>query len=460
VKPAALLLASALQALPAFPAGRAAAAQPGGDTTVDIQGRNAFSLPAAKLDAAGRARFAIGNSFFRRNWVAAPASTQARDGLGPHFIARSCSGCHVNDGRGAPPEAGATRSVALLMRLSVSGVGPHGEPAPEPMYGDQFSTAAVAGVRAEGRLVVDERRAPVRLGDGTTVALTHPSFGMADLGYGPMAPGTMSSPRLAPQLIGVGLLEAIMEADIEGNAAVQAAGRDGVRGLVNRVWDAPSQRQRVGRFGWKANVASLLHQTAAAFSADMGVSSSVFPGRSCMPRQLDCQRAAQGGAPGRPEIDDTTLADVVFYQAALAPPVQRDAGGAADLRAGEALFGHAGCAVCHRPGYVTGPSALPHLSGQSIRPYTDLLLHDMGPALADGRPDFLANGRQWRTAPLWGIGLLPAVNGHQRLMHDGRARGVAEAVLWHGGEAQAARDRFAAMSRAQRAALVRFVEAL
>ncbi|MBX3620946.1 MAG: thiol oxidoreductase [Rhizobacter sp.] len=458
MKPVALLLALTL-ALHGSPAHPVTPGRPGGDTTVEIDGRNAFSLPAANLDDAGRERFSIGNSFFRRNWVAAPASTQARDGLGPHFIARSCSGCHVNDGRGAPPEVGDARSVALLLRLSVPGAGPHGEPVPEPTYGDQLTTAAITGVRVEGRLVVRERRTAVRLADGETMELRQPTFGVADVGYGPLAARTMTSARLAPQLIGVGLLEAIREADIEANAAAQASRRDDIRGVVNRVWDAPTRQQRVGRFGWKANVASLAHQTAAAFVGDMGVTSSVFLDQSCTSRQRDCLSAPKGSAEGQPEVDDASLADVVFYQAALAPPAQRDAQ-APEVRAGEALFERAGCAACHRPAYVTGPSPMRHLSEQPIRPYTDLLLHDMGEGLADGRPDFLANGRQWRTAPLWGVGLLRAVNGHQRLLHDGRARGVAEAVLWHGGEAQAARDRFVAMTRAQRAALVRFVESL
>jgi CxxC motif-containing protein (DUF1111 family) len=431
-----------------------AQARPGGDTTVDIVGRNAFAMSAANLDEAGRERFAVGNSFFRRNWVVAPASTKARDGLGPHFIARSCGGCHVNDGRGTPSGSG-----ALLLRLSVPGTDVHGGPAAEPTYGHQFTTAAIPGVRPEGTVTLRERRVPVRLADGSRVELRQPRFGLRELGYGPMAAGTLTSPRMAPQLIGVGLIEAISEADIEANVTAQRQGGGSARGMANLVWDEPAQKLLVGRFGWKANVASLAHQTASAFLGDMGVTSSLFTKQDCSPRQHDCQRAAQGGSGGHPEIDDATFAAVVFYQAALAPPARRQAQ-AADVKQGELLFERAGCAVCHRPTYVTGASRHAHLVGQVIHPYTDLLLHDMGHGLADGRPDFLANGRQWKTPPLWGVGLLQAVNGHQRLLHDGRARGVAEAVLWHGGEGRAARDRFAAMTRAQRAALVRFVESL
>jgi CxxC motif-containing protein (DUF1111 family) len=431
--------------------------RPGGDTTVEARGRRAFSLAAANLAPAEHTRFAIGNSFFRRNWVAAPASTRARDGLGPLFNARSCSGCHVNDGRAAPGEPG------LLLRLSVPGQDAQGGPLPEPRYGLQLATQALPGWAAEGRLQRDHDSLSGQFADGTRYALQRPRYRIDAPAYGPLDAALQTSPRIAPQLIGLGLLEAIAEADIEANAAAQAARGDAIRGQPNRVWDAPSGQLRIGRFGWKANAATLAHQTAAAFSSDMGITSSVFPAADCSPAQPQCATAPSGGSP---EIDDRTLADVVFYTATLAPPERRDAA-AADVQRGRQLFEQARCAVCHRPSYVTQaafpplrPAQSPALAGQAIHPYTDLLLHDMGEALADGRPDFLASGRQWRTPPLWGVGLIEAVNGHQRLLHDGRARGVLEAVLWHGGEAQASRDQVLAMTAAEREALKRFVESL
>jgi CxxC motif-containing protein (DUF1111 family) len=440
---------------------------PGGATTVHVDGRNAFSLPAANLSDAERSRFAIGNSFFRRNWVEGPASTQARDGLGPHFIARSCGGCHVQDGRGAPPDFSRglhEPPVALLMRLSVPGTAEHGGPKPEPVYGDQLNNAAVQGVRAEGRVVIRHEAVRGRFADGTPYRLRKPVYGIASPGYGPMAPDTMISPRIAPQLIGVGVLEAIPEAEIERNAQEQAAAGGPVRGTPNRVWDAFAERQMIGRFGWKANVASIAHQTAGAFLGDMGITSSRFPHEACTAAQADCRGAPRGAATGSPEIDDATFGHVVFYQASLAPPARRQPRDAQVIK-GQRLFAQAQCAACHRPSYVTGEGPFPHLTspalkGQTIWPYTDLLLHDMGEGLADGRPDFLANGRQWKTPPLWGIGLIKDVNGHERLLHDGRARGVLEAVLWHGGEAEAAKDRVLRMSREERDALVRFVESL
>ncbi|MBT9594557.1 MAG: c-type cytochrome [Vitreoscilla sp.] len=444
----------------------------GGETTVYATGRNAFSFPLANLSDEERTRFAVGNSFFRRNWVEAPASTTARDGLGPHFIARSCGGCHVQDGRGAPPAfrkgvapGGHEPPVALLIRLSVPGVGEHGDVRPEPVYGGQFNNAAVQGVQPEGRVTL--RRHPVagRFADGTRYTLWAPTYGFADLAYGPMAKDVLLSPRIAPQLAGVGLLEAIPEAEILRNAADQAAQPGPVKGQANRVWDAFAGEMRVGRFGWKANVATLAHQTAGAFLGDIGITSSKNPGEACTAAQRDCLGATHGGpAGGGPEIDDKTLGDVVFYQSALAPAARRDVGAAQVLR-GQRLFTQAACTSCHRPSYITGEGPFPALTsprvaGQRIWPYTDLLLHDMGPALADGRPDFAANGRQWKTPPLWGVGLIRDVNGHQRLLHDGRADGVLEAVLWHGGEAESARRQVLSMSRADRQALVKFVESL
>ncbi len=440
--------------------------RPGGETTVYADGRNAFSFPAANLPDDERTRFVVGNSFFRRNWVEAPASTQARDGLGPHFIARSCGGCHDQDGRGAPPAPGEA-PVALLIRLSVPGSDAHGGPKPEPVYGDQLNNAAIQGVRPEGEIAISERAVSGRFADGTRYTLRQPLYSLRKLAYGPLAREVMTSPRIAPQLIGVGLLEAIPEAEILRNVREQAeaADRGGstVRGIANRVWDAPSGTMKLGRFGWKANAASLAHQTAAAFVGDIGITSRFFADEACTPAQADCLAAPRGGR-GGPEIDDETLANVVFYQATLAPPARRDVDDP-QVRRGAALFERAQCAACHRPAYVTGARPDPSLSsaaleGQAIRPYTDLLLHDMGDGLADGRPDFLAGGRHWKTPPLWGIGLIRDVNGHQRLLHDGRARGVLEAVLWHGGEAEASRREVLKFSRAEREALVRFVESL
>lgn len=463
----AVLLAAVLPTLlagtPADPLGE----KTGGATTVFADGRNAFSFPAANLPDEERTRFVIGNSFFKRNWVEAPASTQARDGLGPHFIARSCGGCHVQDGRGAPPDFTKGLSdppVALLMRLSVPGTDAHGGPRPEPVYGDQFNNAAVQGVKPEGEVAMRWQPVHGRFADGTPYTLQKPLYSFRKLNYGPLAKEVMTSPRIAPHLIGMGLLEAIPEAEIERNVRDQAAAAGPVKGMPNRVWDAFAQKEMLGRFGWKANVATLAHQTAGAFHGDIGITSTPFPQETCTPTQKDCLAAPRGGKQGQPEIDDDTLGNIVFYQAALAPPARRNINDAQVLQ-GQRLFAQAQCVACHRPSYVTAQAPFPGLSskalqGQRIWPYTDLLLHDMGEGLADGRPDFLANGRQWKTPPLWGIGLIRDVNGHTRLLHDGRANGVLEAILWHGGEAQSSQQQVLKMNKAERAALVKFVESL
>ena len=440
----------------------------GGATTVYANGQNAFSFPAANLPDDERTRFVIGNSFFKRNWVEAPASTTARDGLGPHFLARSCAGCHLLDGRGAPPafnrSAADEQTLALLIRLSVPGTDAHGGPRPEPVYGDQFNTAAIQNVQPEGEVAMHFKPIRGQFADGTRYTLQQPQYTLRRLGYGPLDPQTMLSPRIAPQVMGVGLLESIAEQDILANAVRQAAEPGPIKGQPNRVWDAFAGRDMLGRFGWKANVATLAHQTAGAFHGDIGITSRQFPSETCSPAQKDCAAQPSGAKPGQPEIDDETLGQVVFYQATLAPPARRGANDAQVLQ-GQRLFAHAQCAACHRPSYTTAAGPFPRLTsqalqGQTIWPYTDLLLHDMGDGLADGRPDFLANGRQWKTPALWGIGLIKEVNGHTRLLHDGRANGVLEAVLWHGGEAQASQQQVLQMKKAERDALVKFVESL
>ncbi len=467
-KPFTFALALCATSVGAAPMPDPSAEKTGGDTTVFATGRNAFSFPAANLSDAERTRFVIGNSFFKRNWVQAPASTTARDGLGPHFIARSCGGCHVTDGRGEPPKPG-EQPVSLLLRLSIPGVGAHGGIKPEPTYGDQFNNYAIQGVRPEGKVDIRYETVKGAFADGEAYTLAKPVYAFRDLGYGPMARDVLVSPRIAPQIIGVGLLEAIPEAEILKNATDQATLKGPIKGTPNRVWDAPSGKPMLGRFGWKANVASIAHQTAGAFNGDIGITSPVFPEEGCTTAQKDCLAAPSGGqkigSQGKtPEIDAKTFGDVVFYQATLAPPAARKVGDVTVER-GRTLFAQAQCAVCHRPSYVTGTPPNPELSSaalvsQRIQPYTDLLLHDMGDGLADGRPDGLANGRQWKTPPLWGVGLIKDVNSHTRLLHDGRARGVLEAILWHGGESEASRDAVLRMNKAERQALVEFVESL
>lgn len=427
----------------------------GGDTTVFDTTREAYAFSARNLSAEERGDFAVGNNFFGDNWVIAPASTSARDGLGPTFNALSCGSCHFKDGRGEPP-SGDAEMLSSLMRLSIPGMDEHGGPLADPTYGGQLQPRSIPGVPAEGRTRVTWiERAGAYL-DAEPYSLREPRVEISDLAFGPFADGIMFSMRVAPAVYGLGLLEAIAEEDVLALADPDDLDGDGISGRPNYVWDVARGAARLGRFGWKANQPSLRQQTAGAFRGDIGITTSLFPEQNCPSPQPECGAAF---ADGEAEASDRILDFVVFYGRTLAVPARRDAQDPEVLR-GKALFGAAGCASCHVPRFETGESDIPALARQTIRPYTDLLLHDMGPELADERPDYLATGREWRTPPLWGIGLLQTVNRHSYLMHDGRARGLAEAILWHGGEGEASREAFRAMDTSERAALLRFLESL
>jgi CxxC motif-containing protein (DUF1111 family) len=442
---------------PAPPMSWAVDPRSGGALTVADNTRDAYARTAPTLAPERQNSFFVGNSFFNANWVTAPASTEGRDGLGPTFNTASCSACHFKDGRGRPPLTADEPFEGLLLRLSVPGEGAHGEPVDEPAYGGQFNHQSIQGVPSEGNAIVEYVERAERFADGTPASLRVPTVRFPRLSFGPMSAAVMVSPRVAPAMIGLGLLEAVPEAAVLALADPDDRDRDGVSGRPNRVWDATLGRAALGRFGWKANQPGLLQQTAGAFLGDMGITSSLFPDENCPPSQTACRAAARGG---QPEIDDSKLAAVVLYSRALAVPARRDVDAPAVMR-GAALFEQARCTSCHTPTLQTGADApLPELAGQTFHPYTDLLLHDMGEGLADGRPDFLATGREWRTAPLWGVGLVERVNRHTFFLHDGRARNLTEAVLWHGGEAERARESFRAMSRADRDALLAFLQSL
>lgn len=427
-----------------------------GDTTVLETNRRAFSLPAANMPLDRRSDFAVGHSFFNMPWVEPPSSTRARDGLGPHFIGRSCTACHTHDGRAQPPEDG-EQPMGLLFRLSIPGRDRYGAPLAEPVYGGQFNNQAIDGVKPEGKVMIRHEELPGHFADGTPYSLRKPSYQFTDLGYGPMHAQTMVSPRIAQQVIGLGLLEAIPEKSILALADPDDRNSDGISGRPNRVWDAFAKTRKLGRFGWKANTPTVAHQTAGAANGDMGITSRPFPIEECMSAQKDCRMAPRGG---KPEINGRNLAKLIFYTATTAVPARRDVDDPQVLR-GKQLFHQAQCVACHVPKHLTGTvRGLPELSKQTIRPYTDLLLHDMGPELADNRPDFEATGSEWRTPPLWGNGLIETVNGHTSYLHDGRARNLSEAILWHGGEGERAKQKFVNMSKTERDALLAFLNSL
>jgi CxxC motif-containing protein (DUF1111 family) len=302
---------------------------------------------------------------------------------------------------------------------------------------------------------------PVELAGGATVTLRRPTYGVSDPAYGPLHPDTMLSPRVAQPMIGLGLLEAIPEADLLARADPDG---DGISGRPNLVWSEAEDRVAMGRFGWKAGQARIAEQAASAMAGDIGLSNPLapFPAGDCTPAQADCLAAPDGASPQFADLEAPAdvMELVAYYSRHLAVPARRDAG-SAEVLAGKRLFYQAGCIACHVPKHATARDAAdPALRGQLIWPYTDLLLHDMGEGLADGRPEGVADGREWRTAPLWGIGLTETVNGHTFFLHDGRARNLTEAILWHGGEARKARDGFAALAKQERDALIKFLESL
>ena len=426
----------------------------GGLLTVFDTTRDAFGRPAPVLDPDGVSAFFVGNSFFSQNWVTAPASTTARDGLGPTFNARACAGCHFKDGRGRPPDGPDETLTQSLLRLSRPG--PSG---PEPLehYGGQFQPESILGVPAEGRVVVTWEEVEGAFPDGTSYSLRAPRLAFEDLAFGPFPDDVQLSFRVAPALVGMGLIDALDPAEIARGADPDDADGDGVSGRVNYAFDVESGERVVARFGWKAAAPTLEQQNAAAFLNDMGLTSSYFPDENCPGDQTACRTAPTGG---EPEVTDHQLARVTHYTAHLGVPARRDHL-EPDVRRGERLFTELGCASCHRPSWeVPVDPRYPQIGAQTIFPYSDFLLHDMGEGLADGRPDEDADGTEWRTPPLWGLGLYIRVNGHDFLLHDGRARGVLEAILWHGGEAEGARDRFKGLSVEDRARVIRFVESL
>jgi CxxC motif-containing protein (DUF1111 family) len=448
---------------------------PGGTATSrgSVDNRNAFSHSSGNLTFKQQFDFKLGNAIFRKLWVSAPSSTRSSDGLGPLYNARSCQHCHLKDGRGHPPRGNwpVDNAVSMFLRLSVpprnamerqliaSG---RVNVIAEPTYGTQLQDLAIQGHAGEGRMHITYRDVPVRLDDGEVVTLRKPSYRIMDLHYGPLDPKVLISPRIAPQMIGMGLLEAIPADVIIKGADPDDRNGDGVSGRVNRVWSLEHKRLMLGRFGWKAGTPTVMQQTAEAFAGDMGLSSVLVPrpAGDCTSHQKSCRAAPDGRNDGREEVSDQFLKLVGFYARNLAVPPRRNANHP-DVQAGERLFVGLGCAACHKPSFRTGSSEVsPHLSRQTIWPYTDLLLHDMGPGLADGRPEGRATGREWRTAPLWGVGLTETVSGHTYFLHDGRARNILEAILWHGGEARGARDGFAALSKRDRARLVAFVSSL
>ena len=425
----------------------------GGATTIFKDDADAFETPAPNLSGDHLERHEVGDEGFGRAHVAG-AGDGTNGGLGPVFDNESCEACHLGDGRGRPPLPGEAFS-SMLFRSSVTGSDANGGPLGIPAgFGGQLQMRAIAGYQADIQAAVTYVESRGTFADGTEFQLHVPQYTLTGM-YPGLPASYLFSPRVAPPVFGLGLLEAIPELLIRARSDPRDFNRDGISGRANMVYDAVRKRHTLGRFGWKANTPNLFQQSAGAYNGDMGVTSDLFPGESCAGR-LD---ASCNDAHG-PEVNAQTVADVAFYTQTLGVPARRNLNDPT-ARRGELLFYASGCDGCHTPTLRTGfLRGVPEVSNQVIHPYTDLLVHDMGPGLADGRPDFQASGSEWRTPPLWGIGLVETVNGHTRFLHDGRAYSLLEAVLWHGGEATRARDRVRHLTQPDRDALIAFLKSL
>ncbi|MCL5127935.1 di-heme oxidoredictase family protein [Algibacter sp. L4_22] len=422
---------------------------------VNSTSSNAFGFEISGLSFVQQAEFASGNSLFNQTWVSSPASTTARDGLGPTFNARACATCHFKDGRGQAFINGEDSS-GFLMRLSSPGQDSNGDALPVLGYGTQLQDRANNGIDFEAKVVAAYETITGTYADGTPYELLKPIYSFSQESFGSLA-GVLMSPRVAQQTIGLGLISALPDDEITKFEDEADADNDGISGRANYVYNYDLNEQDLGKYGWKANAPTLKQQVAGALHGDMGLTTSLFSETNCPSPQQDCEDAINGG---EPEVTDEQLDKILFYQAHLAVPNRRNYKEENVLK-GKVLFTSLNCIGCHAINQKTGTDAASeYLENITIKPYSDFLLHDMGEDLADNRPDFLATGTEWRTQPLWGIGLISTVNSHTNLLHDGRAANIEEAILWHGGEAETIKENFKNLSAEDRENLISFVNSL
>ncbi len=421
----------------------------GGEASVFDETSKAFGHQVSGLNERDEQVHELGDGAIGATFVTAPAPVNP--GLGPVFSNVSCISCHHNDGKGSPT-AGLVNS-SLLLRLSITGTDEFGGTKAVEGFGTQLQDLAVFGVQPEAKIEIGYTEQAFSFPDGETVSLREPTYNLVSP-YKALPGNLLISPRMAPPFFGLGLLQNIPEATILSFTDENDRDGDGISGRPNYVYDPVQKKMMLGRFGLKANVATLLTQVAGAYNQDMGVTNYVFPQESSWGQtQLDALH-------DDPELPDSILNAAVFYIKTLAVPARRNVLDPV-ARQGENIFTQIQCAACHKPTMQTGIDlTLKTISNQRIHPYTDLLLHDMGDGLADGRPDFQANEREWKTPALWGIGLFEKTNGVPFYLHDGRARTLEEAILWHEGEAENAKQKFVQLPSSERKALIKFLKSL
>jgi len=439
--------------------------KPGGEMTAKYLSDRSFIYPGPNADRMTQLQFWTGFSLFRDPWVIAPSSTKDRDGLGPLFNTRSCVSCHDAGSRANLPGSGEFLPQALVIRLgsmdeTIASV--------DPIYGGQIQPRAINvfhtnkddRAKAEAWLELTHEVIEGEFADGESYRLQKPNYQLTKLAYGELAPHVGLSPRHAPNVFGMGLLDAIATKELLAQEDTDDNDNDGISAVYNRVPNHLTGELQLGRFGFKAKHPNLQQQVAAAFRDDIGITSEMFPDESCTSAQVDCSKVAALGEHEGVELPNKLLNLVTSFNQLLAVQPARNLDETETL-AGRALFYRLQCQTCHTPSYTTEANyPIKALAGQEIWPYTDLALHDMGPELADGVFEFEAKGNEWRTPPLWGIGLQEAYTGQKRYLHDGRARSIEEAILWHGGEAESSKQNYIKLNRNERKRLQSFLRSI
>lgn len=432
-------------------------------TTKDIS-KKLFSHRINGLNDEEIDMFILGKSFFRVPWVEAPSATTARDGLGPLFNANACISCHPNNGVASVFNKNGDVSRGYVTRLSIPSDNSHKAKKAlkfdgfigDPNYGSQISVNGTKSVPYEAKPLIKYEKLKVVYPDGQEIILSKPIHGvknqLTQLNYGKLHKNVAITNRVAQALVGLGLLDMLSDEQILANEDIEDKNKDGISGKANIVYSPEFKDFRVGRYTWKASAPSVRVQVAGAANNDMSLTSSLFPNENCTDIQKECKDAPKGDAlrAGTPfDLPDNRLDAIAFYLKNLKIPKS-----IITEKKGEKLFNDIGCAKCHIPSFILK-------NAYEIKPFTDMLLHDMGEGLSDGRSEFLANANEWRTAPLWSIGKYETALGRKAdFLHDGRAKSIEEAILWHGGEALKSKNNFMNLTKDQRQKVIRYIKEL